>query len=178
MWQYPPASTCPSLAIGADTALTQMELTPQGEVLHPWLMGISEIISQLLYLSIETPLKDAPHHLSGSPHRNLLIHAAGIDILWSSIAVQWSLPPKTGITTIMYYFSQFSGSEIWASLSWVVLLFHVVLIRVITLAHSAGDSTELKGPAGFTQAGPLGAAEHGFSFLWCFIVSCAAWAAL
>lgn len=55
-----------------------------------------------------------------------------------------------------------------------VLLLHVVLIRVNTLVHSAGDSTELKGPAGFIQAGPLGAAEHGFSFLWCFIVSCAA----
>lgn len=43
----------------------------------------------------------------------------------------------------------------------MVLLLHVVLARVLTQMHSAGDSAELKGPASFTQARPLGAAEHG-----------------
>lgn len=51
-------------------------------------MGASEIILQLLHLSIGIPLRDVPHHLSGSPHRNLLIHATGFDNLWSSINVQ------------------------------------------------------------------------------------------
>lgn len=65
---------------------------------------------------------------------------------------------------IIYYFSQFSESEVRGGLRWVFLLLHVVLAPSLGCIQLATVlSWEVQ--AGFTQAGHLSA-----SFLWCFIV--------